>query len=315
MLSMNISKFILLLVLLLDPRLVDVGHAHPHHHPINCPPTTSPYPTETAAPSPSPSESPTDTQSPSVTFLPSDSPSTYPSMIPSDSPSHSPTDAPTDSPAPSPSPSESPTLHPSYSPSISLQPSATPTKAPTGTPSSSPSSYPTITASPTGIVFLLANNVEVEFPKVSGKMNDEQRLVFEEETKRHLQGIIDQAPGVLQIEIEAITVTGQDLVDANVTEGDGNNERNLQYTEPSVRRRMNTHTSKNLLITMQVVATAILDRTENFDLKEYLEIFFENEKNTRELQMILEQESEFNGFFLEPISDGSKEAVLLQHRL
>jgi hypothetical protein len=69
---------------------------------------------------------------------------------------------------------------------------------------------------------------------------------------------------------------------------------------------MNTRTGKNLLITMQVVANAILDRTETFDMKQYLEIFFENEMNTRELQMILERESLFNGFFLEPISDGNR---------
>jgi hypothetical protein len=264
-------------------------------------PSISPEPTGSPAPSPSPSNIPTQTQAPSFSLSPTTTPTLMPSFEPSDTPSNNPTLYPTDSPAPSPSPSDIPTTVPSQNPSLSLHPSTSlqPSASPSKLPSEAPtiSFEPSVSASPTGTVFLVAKTVKMILPDVIGTMNTTNIELFEEETKLYLQQKVHQAVGVWTIEVQSITVTDQSVIGSR---------RALDITSnTNLLRRAEQQESKSLLITFQAVASAILDRSENFDLTLFLEILFENTDNVLELRATLEQEESYSQAVLieQPESD------------
>lgn len=252
-------------------------------------------PTESPAPSPSPSAVPTVTQAPSFSLSPSITPTLIPTLEPSETPSNPPTLFPTESPAPSPSPSDTPTGSPSQSPSLSLHPSAS--LQPSASPTAHPSGAPSISFAPTGPVLLVAKAVKVIFPDVVGTMDKRNIELFEEETKLYLQRKVHHAVGVWEMEVQSITVTGQSVVGSRRALDMKNNANLL--------RRAEQHEPKSLLITFQAVAAAILDRSENFDLTLFLEIFFENADNVLELRTALQQVDSYAQavFIQEPESD------------
>jgi hypothetical protein len=181
-------------------------------------------------------------------------------------------------------------------PSASRQPSASPTDGPSETPTISIA--PSTSASPIAAVLLTANAVEVTLQGVSGQMDVANTEFFEEETKLFLQEKIHQAAGVLEIEIQSITVTSQAVVGAR---------RALDITKEMLRRGVQQQGSPSLVITVLAVASAILDRDEHFDLSLFLGIVFENAENQRELRNRLEQLDSFSQavFAQDPESEGN----------
>jgi hypothetical protein len=126
---------------------------------------------------------------------------------------------------------------------------------------------------------MAAKDVRVMFQGVARQMETTHIESFEDETKLYLQQNLHHAPAVLEIEIEAVTVTNQKLVGA----------RRRQLED------INLQQPQALEVTMQVVASVLVDRNsdEHFDLKLYLEIFFENYDNLQGLRQVLEQQDEF----------------------
>ncbi|KAG7366622.1 outer membrane adhesin like protein [Nitzschia inconspicua] len=241
--------------LLILALLVHAGRIQGHNHGWVRVPTISPSPTETAVPSPSPSEVPSSRPSdaPSISLNP-----TY-SIQPSDTPTTRPSQAP--SAPPTELPSSSPSFSPSSSPSLSLA--------------------PTITASPTGPVSMAAKDIQITFEGVTRQMDASHIDYFEDVTERYLHQNIHHNTTILDFQIQAVTVTDQKLVGAR---------RRL--------KRINLQQEDQpqaLVVTTQVVASVLVDRhsVERFDLKMFLEEFFENHEKLQGLRQALERQDDF----------------------
>ncbi|KAL3924293.1 MAG: hypothetical protein SGILL_001134 [Bacillariaceae sp.] len=125
---------------------------------------------------------------------------------------------------------------------------------------------------------------------------------FQEETKLFLQRNVHQAPGVFDIEVQAVTVTSQKLVGARRL---GAESTNLQSRH--LQQQKTVQNPQALVVNMQVVALALLDPSEHFDLNIFLDIFFENYDNLYTLRLTLEQEESFSNdiFWQEHSLEGS----------
>ena len=271
------------------------------HVAVGCDPTISPAPTESPAPSPSPSFVPTDTQAPSHSMLPSYSPTPAPTTS---TPSATPTDSPTESPAPSPSPSDIPTPFPT----TSAAPSMSPTDLPSEFPSKNPSFSPTTSSpseSPTGPILLTIVGVKFTIQNVTGEreMSLPNVKYFEKQTTLYLRSQIQQAPGVFKIEVENVLVTDQNFVVHN----DGGNF----IVDPFLRKRRQLEASQTHLdVTIDVVVSVVLNRSENLKLDVFFEDFFETPEHENELRSILEQEKSFTqGIFIKGAISSSSASV------
>lgn len=147
---------------------------------------------------------------------------------------------------------------------------------------------------------MAAKDVQVLFQGITQPMEASHIDFFEEETKTYLQKHILLAPAILSLEIEAVTVTNQELIGAR-----------RQRRELKILNLEQQQQSQSLLVSMQVVATVLVDRDsrEHFDLKEFLDIFFENYENLQGLRQTLEQEDEFAIFWKPIVSSSAKQSV------
>ena len=274
----------------------DGSYAHPGHYIPGCfhPTTTSPAPTDSPAPSPSPSEAPTDTQRPSSSLAPSSTPTDAPTTSkPSSSPSAAPTASPAPSPSPSRAPSESPTksaapsdrpsMNPSESPS--KQPSASPSDSPSMNPSESPSKQPSASPttsspseSPTGPIVLTVSGIEFVFQNVTGdrEMSEQNIQLLETQTTSYLQSHVDEAPGAFSIEVDSAIVTDQNFLKYEISESIAGNDTQI-----------------DLIITIDVVVSVIVNRSESLMLNEFFEEFFEMTVHKNALRDMMERDVSF----------------------
>lgn len=98
-------------------------------------------------------------------------------------------------------------------------------------------------------------------------MDDKDIVYVEEEIKLHLQRHLSVTPeGLMEgtFSVEAVTVTNQELQDTS--KGRHQLRRQLQN-------------QKELHLTLQVVAVAVLEQNSDFDLQVFLELYFDNEQN------------------------------------
>jgi hypothetical protein len=125
------------------------------------------------------------------------------------------------------------------------------------------------------------------FQSVTQTMQESHITFFQEETKIFLQNNLHHVPGVLDIQVQAVTVSSQKLVGARrrTTEA---NELQRQLKQDKMQN------PQALVVSMQVVAMALLDPKEHFDLEKFLDVFFENYENLLALRRSLEQEESFS---------------------
>ena len=265
----------------------DGSYAHPGHYIAECfhPPTTSPAPTASPAPSPSPSEPPSYSLGPSASPAPTTSPTDAPTTsIPSSRPSASPTASPAPSPSPSGIPSASPTksaapsvaptMKPSQSPSD--HPSASPSEKPSMNPSESPTEQPSASpttsspsASPTGPITLTVLDLGFVLQNVTGEreMSVQDIAFLESVTTYYLQSHVDGAPGALSLEVDYAIITDQNLI--------------------------KFENQTDLLITIDIVVSAIWNQSESLMLNDFFQEFFAMAEHKKEIRDIVEQDESF----------------------
>jgi len=123
-------------------------------------------------------------------------------------------------------------------------------------------------------------------------MSSQNIQYFEKETTLYLRNQIQQAPGVFRIEVENVLVKDQNLV----VQYNGNSlsENEPKLHDPFLRRRRRLEESQtNLIITIDVVVSVVLNRSENLKLNEFFNEFFEMPEHESDLRGILEQEKSF----------------------
>ncbi len=275
------------------------GTLNHNHGAVNCDPTVSPAPTESPAPSPSPSAVPTDTQMPSRSLEPSSSPTNSPTTS---QPSSNPTDDPTESPAPSPSPSMVPSAQPTTSAAPSKNPTDSPSESPSQSPTVSPSAYPTTSPSdsPTSPLLLTVLDVGFTFANVTDDllMGPRGIEIFERDSTLYLQNHVREAPGVFMIRVENVVVQKQEFVTFEVVEPEvvvpevvtNQTGNNTIGNDPFFRRQRRLESQTDLIITVDVVVSVNLNRSEDLELNDFFEEFFDTPDHQNELRTMVKLE-------------------------
>jgi len=104
---------------------------------------------------------------------------------------------------------------------------------------------------------------------------------FERSSTAYLQTNIDQAPGVFKIEVENVIVQKQELVTHQKV-------NNTLQNDPLLRRRLEAQT--DLVITVDVVVSVVLNRSEDLKLNNFFEEFFQMPDHKSELRDMVKLE-------------------------
>jgi hypothetical protein len=143
--------------------------------------------------------------------------------------------------------------------------------------------------SPTSPILLTVVGVEFTIQNVTGEreMGPQNTRYFEKETTLYLRNQVEEAPGVTKIEVENVIVRDQKLVVQNII-------AELSGDDPFLRKRRHLEEIQtNLVVTMDVVVSVLLDRDENLQLNVFFDEFLERPEHRNELQFKFEEEQFF----------------------